>query len=177
MPIYTGGGDEGMTDLRTMERISKSHPRIEACGTVDELNALVGRIRPTGYDDLDDRLSTVQNHLHVIQAAIANPESGTDDPDVTAEHVDRLETWIDAYDDELDPLQSFVLPGGSETGATLHHARTVCRRAERRVVSLAESAPVNPEIVRYLNRLSDVLFVFARVANARDGVSEEHPTY
>ncbi|POG55782.1 cob(I)yrinic acid a,c-diamide adenosyltransferase [Haloferax marisrubri] len=177
MKIYTGRGDEGMTDLRDMTRVSKTSHRIEAYGTVDEVNALVGTVRPTGHDDVDDVLEAVQNHLHIVQADLANPDPDEGDPQIAADHVDELEAWIDEADEELDPLTSFILPGGSETGAKLHHARAVSRRAERRVVSLAAEEPVNEEVVAYLNRLSDALFVFARLVNRRDGVPEESPTY
>ncbi|PSP38112.1 ATP:cob(I)alamin adenosyltransferase, partial [Halobacteriales archaeon QH_2_66_30] len=129
MKIYTGRGDEGQTDLRNMDRVSKASPRIEAYGSVDEVNALVGSVRPTGYDDVDDQLRAIQNHLHVVQADFANPEPDEDDPRVREDHVDALEAIIDGYDDELDPLESFILPSGSETGSRLHHARAVCRRA------------------------------------------------
>jgi len=177
MTVYTGRGDEGKTDLRDLSRVSKSSPRIEAYGTVDEANALIGTIRPTGYDDLDELLETVQNHLHVVQADLANPDPDPDDPQVKASHATELEAAIDDLDEELAPLQSFVLPGGSETGASLHHARTVVRRAERRVVALAGAEPINEAVVTYLNRLSDLLFTLGRVANARDGEPEESPSY
>jgi cob(I)alamin adenosyltransferase len=177
MKIYTGRGDEGMTDLRDMSRVSKTSARIEAYGTVDEVNALIGTVRPTGYDDVDAWLEAVQNHLHVVQADFANPDPDEDDPQVRGDHVDELEAWIDEATEELDPLQSFILPGGSETGATLHHARTVSRRAERRAVALAADDPVNEEAIAYLNRLSDALFTFARLVNKRDGVPEESPSY
>jgi len=175
--IYTGRGDEGMTDLKNMRRVSKTSSRIEAYGTVDELNALVGTVRPTGQDDLDDCLREIQNHLHVVQADLANPDPEEDDPQVREDHVETLEGWIDAYDEELDPLTRFVLPGGSEAGAALHHARAVSRRAERRAVALAVDDPINELAVVYLNRLSDLLFTLGRAANARDGEPEESPTY
>lgn len=177
MKIYTGRGDEGMTDLRNMARVSKTSARIEAYGTVDEVNALVGTVRPTGYEDVDDVLERVQNHLHVVQADFANPDPDEDDPVVTGEHVEELEAYIDEAEEELDPLTSFVLPGGGDAGAKLHHARAVSRRAERRAVALAADQPVNEQAIRYLNRLSDALFVFARLVNKRDGVPEESPTY
>ncbi|UPV74738.1 cob(I)yrinic acid a,c-diamide adenosyltransferase [Halorussus limi] len=177
MKIYTGRGDEGQTDLRDMSRVSKASPRIEAYGTVDEVNALVGRVRPTGHDDVDDQLREIQNHLHVVQADFANPDPDEDDPEVLEEHVEQLEEWIDAYDDELAPLQSFILPGGGDSGARLHHARTVCRRAERRAVALEVEEDVNDTAVTYLNRLSDALFVLGRIVNQREDVSEESPTY
>ncbi|OYR38701.1 MULTISPECIES: cob(I)yrinic acid a,c-diamide adenosyltransferase [unclassified Halorubrum] len=177
MTIYTGRGDQGDTDLRDMSRVSKSSPRIEAYGTVDEANALIGTVRPTGYDDLDELLETVQNHLHVVQADLANPDPDPDDPQVEPELVEALEDRIDGFDEELEPLTSFVLPGGGESGARLHHARTVTRRAERRVVELARSEAINEAVVSYLNRLSDLLFTLGRVANARDGEPEESPSY
>jgi cob(I)alamin adenosyltransferase len=179
MTIYTGRGDEGKTDLRDMTRVSKTNPRIEAYGTVDELNALLGTIRPTGHDDLDSHLREIQNHLHIIQADFANPDPDPDgdDPRIREEHADQLEAQVDDAEAELDPLESFILPGGGETGATLHHARAVCRRAERRAVRLGQEEAVNGEAIRYVNRLSDALFTFARLANRRDGVPEESPTY
>ncbi|ELZ96806.1 cobalamin adenosyltransferase [Haloferax mucosum ATCC BAA-1512] len=177
MKVYTGRGDEGMTDLRDMTRVSKTSHRIEAYGTVDEVNALVGTVRPTGYDDVDEVLETIQNHLHIVQADLANPDPDDDDPKIRESHVETLEANIDTADEELDPLTSFILPGGSETGAKLHHARTVSRRAERRAVSLAAEERVNADVVAYLNRLSDALFVYARLVNKRDGVPEESPTY
>ena len=178
MKIYTGRGDEGMTDLRDMSRVSKTARRIEAYGTVDEVNSLVGSIRPSGYDDVDERLKAIQNHLHIIQADFANPDADDEDaPHIKDGHVESLEKWMDGFDEELEPLQSFILPGGSEIGARLHHARSVCRRAERRAVALASEEPINEEAVAYLNRLSDALFVFARLVNQRDGVPEESPTY
>ena len=165
------------TDLRDLSRVSKSSPRIEAYGTVDEANALIGTIRPTGHDDLDAVLEAVQNDLHVVQADLANPDPDEDDPQVSTEQVEALEDHIDAFDEELEPLRSFVLPGGGDAGAALHHARTVVRRSERRAVGLAHAEAINETTVTYLNRLSDLLFTLARVANARDGELEESPSY
>ena len=177
MSIYTGRGDDGETDLRDMSRVSKTDARIEAYGTVDEANALLGTVRATGYDDIDDYLRRIQNHLHVVQAELANPEPGEDDPQMTTERGERLESWIDEADDELEPLTDFVLPTGSEAGAGLHHARAVVRRAERRAVALAREEQIDETVVTYLNRLSDALFTFARLVNARDGAPEENPDY
>jgi len=178
MKIYTGRGDEGQTDLRDMSRVSKTSPRIEAYGTVDEVNAMVGSVRPTGHDDVDELLAEVQNHLHVAQADFANPDPDEDDPRVREAHVETIEDSIDEFDAELDPLEHFVLPGGSEPGARLHRARAVCRRAERRAVAFAEAEDgVNGTALVYLNRLSDLLFTLARVVNDREGVPEEQPTY
>lgn len=177
MTVYTGRGDEGMTDLRDAERVSKTSRRIEAYGTVDEANALIGSIRPTGYGDVDEWLERIQNHLHIVQAEFATPDPSNADPRVREEHVDQLEAWIDGVDEELPPLESFVLPSGGPAGARLHHARAVSRRAERRAVELAENEPVNDAALVYLNRLSDALFTFGRLVNKRDGVSEASPSY
>jgi cob(I)alamin adenosyltransferase len=177
MKIYTGRGDEGMTDLRNMSRVSKTSARIEAYGTVDEANALIGVVRPSGHDDIDEHLRAIQNHLHVIQADFADPDDDSDVPRIDEADVDQLEEWMDGYDEELDPLSSFILPSGSAPGAKLHHARAVVRRAERRAVQLATDEPINVEAIAYLNRLSDALFVFGRVVNKREGVPEESPTY
>ena len=177
MTIYTGRGDAGWTELRGGARISKASPRIESYGTIDEVNALIGRVRPTDHDDVDDDLQAVQNDLHVIQAELAAPEADASDPRITTEDIERLEGWIDRYEAELDPLQHFILPGGGECGSRLHHARTVCRRSERRITDLNQAEPVRDEVVVYVNRLSDLLFVLARAVNARECVSEESPTY
>ena len=107
MKIYTGRGDKGQTDLRNMDRVSKTSARIEAYGSVDEVNALLGAVRSTGYDDVDDQLREIQNHLHIVQADFANPDPDEDDHRVREEHVDSLEAMIDGYDDELDTLEEF----------------------------------------------------------------------
>ncbi|PSQ53433.1 ATP:cob(I)alamin adenosyltransferase [Halobacteriales archaeon SW_8_65_20] len=178
MKVYTGRGDKGMTDLRDMSRVSKTSFRIEAYGTLDEVNSAIGVLRPTGYDDMDDQLREIQNHLHIMQADLATPDpEDTDTPHIQPSHTEWLEELIDGYDEELEPLESFILPGGSETGARLHQARAVCRRAERRCVDLAGDEPINAEVVTYLNRLSDALFTLARAVNARDGMKEESPQY
>lgn len=178
MTLYTGRGDDGKTDLRDASRVSKTDPRIEAYGTVDELNALLGTVRPTGQDDVDDVLATVQNHLHVLQAELSTPDPGPDDPTLDTDRVGQVENRIDAFDEELPPLDSFVLPGGCESGAALHHARAVCRRTERRVLALAETSEAVREIsLTYLNRLSDLLFAMARVVNHRNDSTEASPAY
>jgi cob(I)alamin adenosyltransferase len=165
-----------MTDLRDMSRVSKTSERIEAYGTVDEANTIVGTVRPTGYDDVDQWLERIQNHLHIVQADFANPDPD-DGPAVKREHVDWIENIIDEADTELDPLENFILPGGCEAGATIHHARAVTRRAERRAVGFAADQPANEEAIVYLNRLSDALFTLARLVNMREGVREDQPTY
>jgi cob(I)alamin adenosyltransferase len=164
--IYTRHGDRGETHLGDMSRVPKTHPRIEAYGTVDELNAQVGLALtiddlPSGYAEW---LGRVQNDLFDVGADIAAPES----PDrerlrVTADQVTWLEERCDEVNAELKPLKSFVLPGGTRAAAQLHVCRTVCRRAERRALTCGED--LNPEVVRYLNRLSDLLFILSRGAN------------
>ncbi|APE94957.1 cob(I)yrinic acid a,c-diamide adenosyltransferase [Halodesulfurarchaeum formicicum] len=176
MTVYTGRGDEGQTDLFDGSRVAKTNLRVQAYGTVDELNALVGMVRPTGYADIDERLERVQNQLHILQAVLANPETGGE-PAIDDSHVQTLESWIDDIEAELEPQQEFILPGGGAAGSRLHHARTVCRRAERQVMALTEAEDVEQAPLVYLNRLSDLLFVTARLANKRDGVDEVHPTY
>jgi cob(I)alamin adenosyltransferase len=161
-----------------MSRVSKTSFRIEAYGTVDEANSAIGVLRPSGYDDVDEQLREIQNHLHIVQADLATPDPEDEDtPHLQPEHTEWLEELIDGYDDELEPLESFILPSGSDVGARLHQARAICRRAERRCVDLAGDEPINAEVVAYLNRLSDALFVLARVVNARDGIEEESPQY
>ena len=177
MKVYTGRGDEGQTDLRGGHRVEKTSPRVEAYGTADEVNAVVGLAYPTGYDDVDEWLGEIQNHLHVVQASFATPDPDADAPRIREEHVDQLESWVDAADEELEPLNSFIFPGGSEAGSRLHHARAVCRRAERRAVALAEEETIDGAGLAYLNRLSDALFTFARLVNQREGVEERNPTY
>jgi ATP:cob(I)alamin adenosyltransferase len=177
MNIYTGRGDDGMTDLRDLSRVAKTHVRIEAYGTVDEANAVIGTVYPSDHEDIDAWLIEVQNHLHIIQAEFATPDESMVDPQIDASHVRWLETAIDEFDAEVPPLTSFILPGGTPTAGDLHHARTVVRRAERRAVALAAAEPVDDQAITYLNRLSDALFILARVVNHRAGVEERTPSY
>jgi cob(I)alamin adenosyltransferase len=180
MKIYTRRGDDGHTDLRSGERVSKTSRRIEAYGNVDEANARVGRAATLVDDDHEDLLETLedaQNVLFKAQADLANTDKEEDDPRVTEEDVKNVEEEIDRYEEELEPLENFILPGGTPAGAGLHEARTVVRRAERRVVALEDEEGNTGKVQNYLNRLSDLLFVVARVANAREGVEEESPTY
>ena len=179
MRIYTRKGDDGETDLRSGERVSKSSRRIEAYGTVDEANGRVGSAAVRVEDeDVLDALETVQNGLFKTQADLANTDKDEEDPRVTNADVEKVEALIDAFDDELEPLTNFILPGGSHAGAALHEARSVVRRAERRVVALAEESGTDEnEVLNYLNRVSDLLFVLARVVNSRAGVEEKPPTY
>jgi cob(I)alamin adenosyltransferase len=172
--IYTRTGDDGTTALGTGTRLPKFHPRIEAYGTVDETNAQVGVARRhTGaLETLDAMLARIQNDLFDLGADLCTPDTGTDpgyEPlRVTEAQVKRLETEIDALNASLQPLRSFVLPGGSDAAAALHVCRTVSRRAERLVVELArtDGETVSGPVLRYLNRLSDFFFVASRHANA-----------
>ncbi|MFB6068738.1 MAG: cob(I)yrinic acid a,c-diamide adenosyltransferase [Halobacterium sp.] len=177
MQIYTGRGDGGQTDLADQSRVSKTDARIEAYGTVDELNATVGRARPTGHDDVDDQLAAVQHHLFTVQSQLATPDPGPDDPTLDPDETGTLEAYIDGFDDELPPLDSFVLPSGVDAATDVQVARATCRRAERRVVALAADEPVADAVLSYLNRLSDLLFTHARVLNHRAGVEPEAPQY
>lgn len=182
MPIYTKRGDGGQTDLFSGERVSKTDPRIEAYGTVDELNCVVGLASSKLMDveeDVTEVLRTIQNHLHVICANLANTREDPERPSIGDDHIENLEDSIDRLQEELPTLQSFLLPGGTETGARLHVARSVCRRAERRVIGAVEHGEVeiDPGNVRYLNRLSDLLFVLARTVNVRAGEPEPSPQY
>jgi cob(I)alamin adenosyltransferase len=173
--IYTRTGDSGDTSLFDNSRVSKADPRVDAYGEVDELNAWLGLIRASGLDaDFDEHLVRIQRDLFAVGAQLADPTARLADRVTKAFILDadviRLEDLIDRLETEIPPLRRFILAGGSQPGAAVHVARTVCRRAERRIVALAP--PVDPLLVRYLNRLSDLLFVLARVVNHRAGVPE-----
>jgi cob(I)alamin adenosyltransferase len=167
--IYTRTGDDGTSALGTGERRPKSDLRFEAIGTIDELNAAIGAARFDLAADIDLMLLRAQNDLFDLGADLAVPDDGSksDRLRVSPAQVTRLETDIDHLNAELQPLTSFVLPGGSRQAAALHLCRTIARRAERVLVALAAREPVTPEAVRYVNRLSDLLFVAARHANNR----------
>jgi cob(I)alamin adenosyltransferase len=168
--IYTRTGDEGETSLFDQSRVSKADPRVDAYGEIDELNAWIGHVRSAGLEaDLDEALIHVQRDLFAVGAQLADPSdrlaARMKKAFVTDADVTRLEQSIDALETEIPPLTKFILAGGSPAGSGLHVARTVCRRAERRMVSL--TPPVDPLLIRYVNRLSDFLFVVARVVNHR----------
>jgi cob(I)alamin adenosyltransferase len=174
--IYTRTGDAGETALFDGSRVSKADPRVDAYGHIDELNALLGQARAAGVDAaLDAWLDRLQRDLFALGAQLADPASkiahrvtkAALGPADTA----RLEAWIDEAEAELPQLRRFVLPAGSPAGAALHLARTVCRRAERHIVALGPEA-VEAELLAFVNRLSDLLFVLARLANARAGVPD-----
>jgi cob(I)alamin adenosyltransferase len=168
--IYTKSGDRGDTGLGDGTRVPKDAPRVEAYGQVDELNAVLGLVAAHCPDCPEGALLRgIQNDLFDVGADLCVPPAGGEEPGkalrVTAAQAERLEKAIDRLNETLQPLTSFVLPGGTPAAAWLHFARTVCRRAERAVVTLMRSEKVNPEVLIYLNRLSDFLFVLARVAN------------
>ena len=178
MKIYTKTGDAGDTGLFGGGRVPKSHPRVEAYGDVDELNAVLGVVRAAEQmPRIDEVLVPIQRDLFAIGALLATPDRDKMHQHLEKARVDdariaELERAIDAGDAELEPLRSFIVPGGSPKAAALHVARTVCRRAERRVVQLGTETEIPPLVVIYLNRLSDLLFTLARVANKRSGTGE-----
>ncbi|MGA0533737.1 cob(I)yrinic acid a,c-diamide adenosyltransferase [Hansschlegelia sp. KR7-227] len=173
--IYTRTGDDGTTGLAIGPRRAKHDLRIESFGAVDEANAAIGlaRLHVSDLTDIDAMLERIQNELFDLGADLATPDDGTDlgyEPlRIVASQVDALERDIDALNARLEPLRSFVLPAGTELSAHLHAARTITRRAERRMTELAAREPVSPAALRYANRLSDFLFVAARVANLGRG--------
>lgn len=180
MKIYTRTGDGGETALFGGPRVPKDHTRVEAYGEVDETNAFIGaavsELHARGEGEMAARLRLVQADLFAIGAHLSTAPgrqaAASHLPPLPARRVPEMESWMDEAERDLEPLTSFILPGGSEAASRLHVARTTCRRAERRVISLMGAEPVNVEIVRYLNRLSDLLFVMARLANRRTGVED-----
>lgn len=165
--IYTKGGDKGSTSLGSGKRVKKHDFRVSAYGTVDEANAAIGVARLHTNGDIDAMLNRIQNDLFDLGADLCQPEDPKDYPPlrVVEAQVERLEQEIDRLNGELQPLKSFVLSGGTPAAAYLHLARTIARRAEREITALMEVEPVNPAGLRYINRLSDLLFVMARYVN------------
>jgi cob(I)alamin adenosyltransferase len=173
--IYTRAGDDGSTGLLGPGRVSKSAPRVEAYGSVDELNAALGAVRALDPDRrLERDLEPIQARLFTLGAELATttPKGLASLERVTDIHVTDLEHLIDRLEADLSPLQNFILPGGTPLAAQLHLARTICRRAERRLVTLAAVETIESRLVKYLNRLGDLLFVMARWCNAKAGVAE-----
>jgi len=167
--IYTRTGDDGSTGLGDGSRVTKNSSRVEAYGTVDELNSAVGLLRAADIPaELDELLSGIQHRLFDLGGELCIPGALS----ISETHVLELEQLLDHHNAAIPPLKEFVLPGGSPAGAACHMARAICRRAERRVCSLADSETVNPASLRYLNRLSDLLFVLARVINLASGENE-----
>ena len=170
--IYTKGGDKGETSLGDGSRVKKHALRVEAYGSVDEANAAIGVARLHAEGATLEMLGRIQNDLFDLGADLCTPETGRKSEGalrILSSQTERLEREIDAMNAELKPLDSFILPGGTPLAAQLHVARTVTRRAERLVTALAETETLNPETVKYLNRLSDHLFVLSRVANRESG--------
>ncbi len=178
MKVYTRTGDEGETGLFGGGRVLKDHPRVEAYGTVDELNAVLGKALEDLADPVSrDRLSRLQHDLFALGAVLASPPPGEDRrrpelPRLPSERVKEMERWMDEAEAELPALRNFILPGGCAGASALHVCRTVCRRAERRVAAVAARGPEEGEVLRFLNRLSDLFFVLARVENLRQGTSD-----
>ncbi len=178
MKIYTKTGDKGRTSLLRGGRVSKHHPRVRAYGALDELNSWIGYIRPLNDDsEVEAVLARIQPLLHIASSdAAAQIISGEEEgsvPRIGLAHTESLEAEIDRFDEDLPRLESFILPGGSLVGAALHIARTICRRAERRLVELSAADEfVNPDLMMFINRLSDHLYTLARWTNWRAGCEE-----
>ena len=180
MKLYTRSGDDGTTGLFGGGRVGKDHPRIEAYGTVDELNACLGLAAAAcGEREAEQRfreiLTAIQSRLFDIGADLATPqESPYRDrlPEVGQRHVEEMERWIDEVDGKIPPIRKFVLPGGTERASRLHLARTICRRAERLIVAFGHAEPVGEDVIKFLNRASDLLFAMARGANHAAGVAD-----
>lgn len=171
--VYTRTGDRGETSLVGGKRVGKDSTRVDGYGDVDELNSLIGVVRTQLTDqEIDSVLSRVQNELFIVGADLASPLE-LKAPRIEPEMIAQLEQTIDKFNRELPPLREFILPGGTPQGAVLHLARTIARRAERKVIKLSKEEPINPQVTVYLNRLSDLLFVLARVANRRAGNQEQ----
>lgn len=176
MKIYTKTGDDGTTGLVGGSRVKKFDPRLEAYGTVDELNSYIGLLRSFELgDEVSGLLASIQNKLFNIGSRLASDENGeafTADLMITEKQIAVLENVMDAFEEKLPKLTAFILPGGHTTVAYCHVARTVCRRAERRILEFSEITLVQPEVIKYINRLSDFLFVLARKIAFEKNVSE-----
>ena len=179
MKIYTRTGDDGSTGLFGGPRVAKDDARIEASGTVDELNAAIGVVRSSGVGaEIDAQLETIQSELFSIGAELATPDPDQHQMRIIGEpHIQRLEHWIDHHQQGLPELKQFILPVGNQATTTMHLARSICRRAERRVIALSgdlqeTNTPISNDLIVYLNRLSDLMFVFARVINQSAGDNE-----
>ena len=173
MKIYTKTGDNGTTGIQGGTRTSKSNLRIKAYGTVDEINASIGIVLSNKFDDvIENLLKNIQNDLFVVGSDLSNSDLSDTKNRVTSEMVENLEKNIDQFEKELPPITNFILPGGHQIASLIHIARTITRRAETQVVSLDEKEKINEECKKYLNRLSDLLFVIARFVNKKKGFED-----
>lgn len=174
MKIYTRTGDDGTTGLFGGGRVSKNDPRLNAYGALDELNAVLGVARAEGLSARSDEiLLSLQNQMFDLGAELAAPDAAKHGAQfLTDEVLAKLEEWIDLLEAELPPLKAFILPGGAPASAALHLARCVCRRAEREIVTLSETVQVRPLVLKYANRVSDLLFVLARTVNLEAEVAD-----
>ena len=173
MKIYTKTGDDGNTGLQGDFRISKSHPRIIAYGTVDEANAAIGVVLTnTLDDDVSQLLNQIQNDLFLLGSDLSNQNLNDLKNRVTLEMIEKLEESIDTFESELPPITNFILPGGNVTASQIHQVRTIVRRAETLVVKLSDKDEINSNSIKYLNRLSDLMFVMGRLINKRNGVED-----
>jgi len=173
MKIYTKTGDKGQTSLLSGKRVDKNHLRIESYGTIDELNSWIGLIKDGADEGYDVQLTSIQNELFTIGSQLANdPDNKYEIPDLNFESITRLENEIDAMSENLSEMRNFILPGGHTLVSHAHIARCVCRRAERRMVELEKEVEIKPHLIKYINRLSDYLFIlsreFSRVKKAKE---------
>ena len=173
MKIYTKTGDDGNTGLQGNFRISKSHPRILAYGTVDEANAAIGVVLTnTLDDDISQLLNQIQNDLFLLGSDLSNQNLNDLKNRVTLEMIEKLEESIDTFESELPPITNFILPGGNVAASQIHQVRTIVRRAETLVVKLSDKDEINSNCIKYLNRLSDLMFVMGRLINKRNGIED-----
>ena len=173
MKIYTKTGDDGNTGLQGDFRISKSHPRIMAYGTVDEANAAIGIVLTNSLDDdVSQLLSQIQNDLFLLGSDLSNQNLNDLKNRVSLDMIEKIERSIDTFESELPPITNFILPGGNIAAAQIHQVRTIVRRAETLVVKLSDKDEINSNCIKYLNRLSDLMFVMGRLINKRNGVED-----
>ena len=173
MKIYTKTGDDGNTGLQGDFRISKSHPRIMAYGTVDEANAAIGIVLTNSLDDdVSQLLSQIQNDLFLLGSDLSNQNLNDLKNRVSLDMIEKIERSIDTFESELPPITNFILPGGNIAAAQIHQVRTIVRRAETLVVKLSDKDEINSNCIKYLNRLSDLMFVIGRLINKRNGVED-----
>ncbi len=175
MMIYTRGGDKGKTSLLDGTRVPKNSARVDSYGTIDELNSTLGLAKNfLEHPKMREKIHIVQRELFAVAAELADPSGREFSSKLTEEHITRFEGWIDEYVAKLSPATKFIVPGSNKESGILHMARTVCRRAERLIISLDEHEPVNPLLIKYINRLSDVLYILARTVEERQELVTEY---